>query len=44
VADCGQHLPVAGGLLDQSAWFLELRSLLKREENMVEREQNRRLN
>jgi hypothetical protein len=33
VADCGQHLPVAGGLLDQSAWFLELRSLLKREEN-----------
>jgi hypothetical protein len=32
VADCGQHLPVAGGLLDQSAWFLELRSLLKREE------------
>ena len=33
------HLPVAGGLLDQSAWCFELRSLLKSEEDRVQTEQ-----
>ena len=42
VAATDQHLPVAGGLLDQSAWWFELRGLLKSEENRVQEEQNRR--
>jgi hypothetical protein len=37
-----QHLPVAGGLLDQSAWWFELRGLLKLEEYRVQEEQNKR--
>ena len=36
------HLPVAGGLLDQSAWWFELRGLLKLEEYRVQEEQNKR--
>jgi hypothetical protein len=36
------HLPVAGGLLDQSAWWFELRQLLKAEENRVQDEQQNR--
>jgi hypothetical protein len=36
------HLPVAGGLLDQSAWWFELRQLLKAEENRVQDEQQKR--
>lgn len=39
-----QHLPVAGGLLDQSAWWFELRQLLKSEENRVQDEQQKRRN
>jgi hypothetical protein len=38
------HLPVAGGLLDQSAWWFELRGLLKSEENRVQEEQAKRRN
>lgn len=30
------HLPVAGGLLDQSAWWFELRQRLQAEENRIE--------
>jgi hypothetical protein len=37
-----QHLPVAGGLLDQSAWWFELRNLLKLEEHRVESEKEKR--
>jgi len=36
------HLPVAGGLLDQSAWWFELRGLLKSEEARVQEEQAKR--
>jgi len=36
------HLPVAGGLLDQSAWWFELRNLLKLEEHRVESEKEKR--
>jgi hypothetical protein len=39
-----QHLPVAGGLLDQSAWWFELRQLLKHEENLITNEQQERRN
>jgi len=42
VAACEHHLPVAGGLLDQSAWWFELRSLLKSEESKVQEEQMKR--
>jgi hypothetical protein len=38
------HLPVAGGLLDQSAWWFELRSLLRSEEHRVSEEQSKRRN
>ena len=38
------HLPVAGGLLDQSAWWFDLRALLKSEENRVQEEQAKRRN
>ena len=37
-----QHLPVAGGLLDQSAWWFELKTLLKSEENLIEAEKAKR--
>ncbi|HUS38334.1 MAG TPA: hypothetical protein VMX74_02735 [Pirellulales bacterium] len=37
-----QHLPVVGGLLDQSAWWFELRQLLKSEENRIQEEQQKR--
>lgn len=36
------HLPVSGGLLDQSAWWFELRSLLRSEESRIQEEQSRR--
>jgi hypothetical protein len=42
VAATDQHLPVAGGLLDQSAWWFELRGLLRAEEHQIQEEQNRR--
>lgn len=35
-------LPQAGGLLDQSAWWFELRRLLLTEEKRIEEEQIRR--
>ncbi len=44
VSACEHHLPVAGGLLDQSAWWFELRGLLKSEENRVQEEQAKRRN
>lgn len=42
VAASDHHLPVAGGLLDQSAWWFSLRSLLQAEEQQVRDEQDRR--
>ena len=36
------HLPVAGGLLDQSAWWFELRQLLRSEEHRITEEQIKR--
>ena len=44
IGSTDQHLPVAGGLLDQSAWWFELRSILKSEEHKVQEEQNKRRN
>ena len=38
------HLPVAGGLLDQSAWWFELRQALKAEENAIIEEREKRRN
>lgn len=38
------HLPVAGGTLDQSAWWFELKETLRREENRVQDEQSKRRN
>jgi hypothetical protein len=35
-------MPTAGGLLDQSAWWFELRQELKRQENIIEEERDRR--
>ena len=37
-----QHLPVAGGLLDQSAWWFELKRILASEENLIQQEQSKR--
>lgn len=42
VAASDQHLPVAGGLLDQSAWWFELRQLLRSEEHRITEEQMKR--
>ena len=39
-----QHLPVSGGLLDQSAWWFELRSLLRSEEQKITDELEKRRN
>lgn len=36
------HLPVSGGLLDQSAWWFELRQLLRSEEHRITEEQMKR--
>lgn len=36
------HLPVAGGLLDQSAWWFELRNVLQSEERRIEEDKRRR--
>lgn len=44
VSACEHHLPVAGGLLDQSAWWFALRSILKSEENRIQDEQSKRRN
>jgi hypothetical protein len=42
VAASEHHLPVAGGLLDQSAWWCDLRQLLLAEEAKIREEQMRR--
>jgi hypothetical protein len=42
VTSTEQHLPVVGGLLDQSAWWFELKTLLKSEENVIENEKAKR--
>lgn len=42
VVSSEQHLPIAGGLLDQSAWWFELRELLRREENRIQNEKTNR--
>lgn len=39
VAASDTHLPVAGGLFDQSAYWFELRGLLKSEEDRVQADQ-----
>jgi hypothetical protein len=44
VSSSEHHLPVSGGLLDQSAWWFSLKELLKREENLVQNEQAKRRN
>ena len=36
------HLPAAGGLLDQSGWFIELKTMLEHEERLIEDEQSKR--
>ena len=36
------HLPVAGGLLDQSAWWFELRERLRAEEMRIQEDQAKR--
>ncbi len=36
------HLPVLGGLLDQSAWWFELRALLRSEESKIQDDQLKR--
>ncbi len=35
-------MPQAGGLLDQSAWWFELRRILNSEEKKIEAEQTKR--
>lgn len=48
IADIGvvtaseHHLPCAGGMLDQSAWWFELRQNLRSEESKIQDEQNKR--
>jgi hypothetical protein len=42
VSASDQHLPVSGGLLDQSAWWFELRQLLRSEEHKITEEQMER--
>lgn len=42
---CGKGtFPEAGGLLDQSAWFISLYQSLTAEQNKIEREQQERIN
>lgn len=36
------HLPVAGGLLDQAAWWFDLKQQLTAEENLIQAEQYER--
>jgi hypothetical protein len=42
VGSSDHHLPVAGGVLDQSAWWMELKTLLKTEENRIVEDQQKR--
>jgi hypothetical protein len=44
VASTKDVMPAAGGLLDQSAWWFELRQLLQYEENQIEEARSRRRN
>lgn len=36
------HLPVAGGLLDQSAWFVDVWSTLESDQSRIDAEQAER--
>ena len=42
ISSSEHHLPVAGGILDQSAWWFELKETLRREERRVQEDQQRR--
>jgi hypothetical protein len=42
VSASDHHLPVSGGLLDQSAWWFELRQLLRSEEHRITEQQMKR--
>lgn len=42
IAASETHLPVSGGLLDQSAWWFELRNAMRCEENIIQDEQQKR--
>lgn len=43
IVSCSEHhLPVTGGILDQSAWWLELKTLLRNEETRIQEEQGKR--
>lgn len=42
VMSSDQHLPVAGGLLDQSAWWFALREAMRHEEHRIDEEQAKR--
>jgi hypothetical protein len=48
IADIGvvtaseHHLPCVGGILDQSAWWFELRQHLRSEESKIQDEQSKR--
>lgn len=42
VSASDHHLPVAGGILDQSAWWFDLKETLRREENRIQDEQSKR--
>ena len=44
VTSTKEILPSAGGLLDQSAWWFELRQTLQYEENQIEEARQRRRN
>jgi hypothetical protein len=42
VAASEDHLPVAGGLLDQSSWWFELRERLRSEEYLIQDDKSKR--
>lgn len=39
-----RHLPTAGGLLDQSAWFIDLWQTMNSEQALIDAERIERLN
>lgn len=42
VGASSHHLPVAGGLYDQSAWWFELKERLSAEESRIQEDQAKR--
>jgi hypothetical protein len=42
-AAADRHLPQAGGLLDQSAWFVDLWTMLQSEQNKIDADRIERL-